>query len=130
MRLPHMTYDYEYGISEGVYLRRPTNAHLLEAWSERDAKWFTYDHILKDWLYETRRLAAADVPEEVRTAPSIWREVFEHGRLVGWEREFSALVPNERTTLTVAANERLIGLERQMKDLFSAAGRASRRGAK
>jgi hypothetical protein len=125
-----MTYDYEYGISEGVYLRRPINAHLLEAWSERDSKWFTYDHILKDWMYETRWLAAADVPEEVRTAPSMWREVYENGRLVAWEREFSASVPNERRTLTVEANARLMGLERQMKELFSAAGRASRRGAK
>lgn len=125
-----MTYDYEYGRSEGVILRRPTNAHLLEAWSERYAKWFTYDHILKDWLYETRRLAAADVPEEVRTAPSIWREVVENGRLVAWSREFDSRAPNQRTTLTVAANARLIDLERQMKNLFSAAGRASRRGTK
>ena len=125
-----MTYDYEYGISEGVYLRRPINAHLLEAWSERDSKWFTYDHILKDWLYETRWLAAADVPEAVRTAPSIWREVYENGRLVGWEREFSARVPNEQTTLTVAENAQLIRLERQMEDLYRAASRASRRGTK
>jgi hypothetical protein len=125
-----MTYDYEYGISEGVYLRRPTNAHLLEAWSERHSKWFTYDHILKDWMYESRRLAADDVPEEARTAPSIWREVFEHGRLVAWTREFDACAPKQGTTLTVEANARLIELERQMKELFSAAGRAARRGAK
>ena len=125
-----MTYDYEYGISEGVYLRRPTSAHLLEAWSERDSEWFTFDHILKDWLYETRRLAAADVPEEVRTAPSIWREVVENGLLVGWEREFDTCAPDAKTTLTVAENAQLTRLERQMENLYRAASRASRRGAK
>ena len=129
MRGDDVTCEYEYRVSEGVILRRPIHVCLLEAWGPRDAKWFDYPHILKDWLYESRQLAAADVPEAARTAPSIWREVVENGQRAGWTRGPSVGGSGEGTTITMAAAARMAELERKMGDLYRAAAMASRRPA-
>jgi hypothetical protein len=79
---------YEYRQSETVILRRPVEVCNLEAWDARAGRWFFYTGILADWLYESRALADADVPEGAWTARSIWHEVRDEGdALLGWRRE-------------------------------------------
>ena len=67
-----MTVRYEYRVSESVILRQPdaADAWKLEAWSEKEGKWFVYSWIYKDWQTASRPMDEQDVPPDARLAPS------------------------------------------------------------
>ena len=86
-----MSVRYRYRVSEGVILRQPdaADAWKLEAWSEKEGKWFVYSWIDKDWQTASRPMDERDVPPEARLAPSSYRD--------GWTRRSSAARPTGRT---------------------------------
>jgi len=85
-----MSVRYTYRVSEGVILRRPDACPgKLEAWSEKEGKWFVYSWIDKDWQTASRPMDEQDVPPNARLAPSIYED--------GWTRRSSSARPTGRT---------------------------------